>query len=437
MEQQNRQREDLYRQQQQAWEAQKLKAEQQDKIAKVQQDMAERGFNQVTVPQGGTPPQGAARIDTSQGPTFWQSSPAAPDHKGQVSYPADSTQGKALVNQGIKADSDGKVWVDSASQPYLLQNVKDQEANANQVFQDNLMSIATGIQQGRIKDEASLDAALETAPHGNAVRIKNALKGVDLAKPTNATDALSAIGVKNIKDLSDIQHQRDVEARQAKHEANMEAYQKYEMGIRNQQLDLEKKRVALEEGRAKSIPELANTPEQFQRAAMDAVLKAGVDANATLASVKQGKDIIREALAGNKAASASVDPEGNIVLYNSNGFHRVVNKPIGAGSAWDQMAGKIGKGVNGIGQTQSVLHDMNRLFDVIGNDIQSKYNGAIDATNATTKSQFQHRQIYTPESRLKSGKGVGEPITVRDPQTGRPVQKTITKINPDGTFEAN
>jgi hypothetical protein len=434
-------------QQQQAWEQKKYTAEQQDKIAKLQEDMAARGATPVTVQPGAAPPQGAVRIDTSQGPKFWQFPAAeATTPKDMIQVPATGTLGQGLVKQGWVA-KDGMVSVPKEVLPYQAENVTQQRQDSAQQYQADVMSVAQAAGNKTITDQTSLDQALANKPHDTAKKIEAALQGVNLSDPKAVQNALAPLAYKDMKDLEAHNLAVSKEAREAQtaqqeqaHRQVMEGLAKSNQALHAQQVRLEGIRTDLEQNKYKDLksaeaahPELAGVPENTRRFAVDEAVKIGDDAAKNLQTVQTGKDIIKEALAGNKAASAMIDTQGNLVLMGPQGFHRVINRPENAGNAWDQMAGKVGKGINGVGQTESVLKDLNRTFDVVGSNVQNTFNSRITNLNDRTGAKFKQTQIFTPTPRLTlNGRTFeeGDPITLKD---GRKVK--INHIHPDGTFD--
>lgn len=94
------------------------------------------------------------------------------------------------------------------------------------------------------------------------------------------------------------------------------------------------------------------------------------------------REFISEAKGGNKAAVKIVPLEGALEITTSQGVHRINRTEVeqygGAGSLWDRIVGKIGKGLTGKDIPDDVLNDMDKMTQEVEKNAWERYNSEYD-----------------------------------------------------------
>jgi hypothetical protein len=152
-------------------------------------------------------------------------------------------------------------------------------------------------------------------------------------------------------------------------------------------------------------------PHLVPAAVADATKVAQEYADAA-AAADDMKTFIDLARAGNKIAYAYSPTEGVLTLNTARGVKRVNMPEIasygGAGSAFDNVMGFLGKKATGASIPADVLNDMESLHGAIASNAQTKYQNKLAVINQNYGSNFTPVQMQS----------AGGQIQVKDPQGG-------------------
>lgn len=194
------------------------------------------------------------------------------------------------------------------------------------------------------------------------------------------------------------------------------AQHKAENSLRGRQIDIEQ---------AKNQREQAIYDQTYGSGANEALVgvepklrvpatKAAQDAaneyNKAVAASQDIASLISEARAGNKAAYANMPVEGVLQITTSRGTTRVNRQELeayaGAGSAFDRLAGKIGKWTTGASIPKDVLNDLEAMHGEFAKNAAANYDRKLQSVNQNYHSNFK----------AVPGASGAKTIRARDPQ---------------------
>lgn len=137
---------------------------------------------------------------------------------------------------------------------------------------------------------------------------------------------------------------------------------------------------------------------------------------------------------GNKVAYA-YSPVTGVLQINVAGQIKRVNMPEiesygGAGSALDNIKGWIGKRATGASIPDDVLNDMSSVSKMVTQGAETRHESDISNLNKTYGSSFQPMANTAPSKAVPTARSIGDSITIK----GKPLK--ITKVYPDGSFDA-
>jgi hypothetical protein len=225
-------------------------------------------------------------------------------------------------------------------------------------------------------------------------------------------------------------------------------YHTGELSVRGQQLALEKEK--FNEDRQTIDPLVPVAPRSRNQAAK-AYENVARDYNKAQQRFRTMQTFIDEMRQGNKAAAASIDPQGVITLNTSQGITRVNKSELdsmkGGGNLYDKLAGSIKKAATGVGKSDSVINDTEQLFRVLRDNSDQSYSEGVHSVNNAYGSRYAEK----PESSQSGSTGgtvppavaAGGTVIVKDSAgklykipSGQPIPQGYTvagHVNPDGT----
>lgn len=138
---------------------------------------------------------------------------------------------------------------------------------------------------------------------------------------------------------------------------------------------------------------LIGVPPNLRTAATAAAQKAADEYNKAGAAQRDMQTFLDAAKAGNKEAYAYLSPEGVLTLNTGRGVTRVNRQEIdayaGAGSLFDQIAGKAGKLIAGKSVPDDVLKDIENLHQKISGNSTATYNQKLASINQNYRANFK------------------------------------------------
>ena len=185
---------------------------------------------------------------------------------------------------------------------------------------------------------------------------------------------------------------------QAAQRAQTKSYQNAELGLSAGRLNLERAR----NGREQDIYNQTYGPNSNEnlrgveprlRVQVSAAAQKATDEHTKAAAAQRDMEtFLQAAKSGNKEAYAYLSPEGVLTLNTGRGVSRVNRQEIdayaGAGSLYDQLAGKLGKAVNGRSVSADVLKDIGNLHSSIASNADTTFNEKIRSINQNNKSNY-------------------------------------------------
>jgi hypothetical protein len=136
------------------------------------------------------------------------------------------------------------------------------------------------------------------------------------------------------------------------------------------------------------VPALAGVPPALAGQVVTSAGKLDVDYAHAKAASDTLNDFIDAAEAGNKAAAANIPLAGVLQINTANGTKRINRTEIdqyqGAGSLFDQIAGRLGKLTAGQPIPKDVLEDMRTLANMVGERAWNEYNDSLKSLQQRT-----------------------------------------------------
>jgi hypothetical protein len=152
---------------------------------------------------------------------------------------------------------------------------------------------------------------------------------------------------------------------------------------------------------------LAKVPPHLVPAATADATKVAQDYADATSAADDMKTFIDLARSGNKIAYAYSPTEGVLTLNTARGVKRVNMPEIasygGAGSAFDNVMGFLGKKASGASIPADVLNDMETLHGAISSNAQTKYQNKLGVINQNYGSNFTPVQMQSSASTGNAG----------------------------------
>lgn len=160
--------------------------------------------------------------------------------------------------------------------------------------------------------------------------------------------------------------------------------------------------------------------------------EAAIKTNTTTEAIGKVLDL---ATSGNKAAGANIPLVGVGALNAVNGIKRINSAEIAqygtAGSLLDKIQGKLQGWTEGQPISQDIIDDMRTLHQMLGEQGYKTYTDSLNSLNDRTGSAFKPN-VAAPNIR----KATASPHSIGDSVKIKGKDMKITKVYPDGTFDA-
>lgn len=138
---------------------------------------------------------------------------------------------------------------------------------------------------------------------------------------------------------------------------------------------------------------LRGVDPKLRTAATSAAQKAADEYTKSQSAERDMQTFLDAARAGNKEAHAYLSPEGVLTLNTGRGVSRVNRQEIdayaGAGSLFDNLAGKLGKLTSGQSIPKAVMDDIETLHKAISGNSAATYNSKLGSINQNYRSNFK------------------------------------------------
>ena len=138
---------------------------------------------------------------------------------------------------------------------------------------------------------------------------------------------------------------------------------------------------------------LASVLPQLVAPATAAFDKSGQEYAKSVQAASDLGELIGEAKGGNKAAVRIVPLQGALEINTAQGVHRInrtdIDQVAGAGSWFDKVNGELGGALTGKNIPDNVLHDIQKMQDVITKNARTLHQNSVQTINKTYGSKFE------------------------------------------------